>query len=459
MSTKATTPYGNGETPPLGKRKKGEQHEHGRPVRSAQQFGADVALKLGRAITNEELATIMSRVQESRIRLAVDDADWQKAVLSIAEEFDPLLGIAIDKPSTAVRDKAAGVGLTQAERAQAADLKLQQQFPKANLKEVKGLIKLDPRFLEQLNEFAEMTDEALGKMARPVIEQMSKHNAAAQLEHEKEKQLFRDNLPMFFDIKMRLLDPKYRPDLAGAEGRSVEANLKHYGAANWVDFHAQYVAYSLSQADKLLKAWHDETKRLSDGTLDGAGKGEGEGKKEGEGEVEEKNKRREKELNAKEVQTAYKADLTDKLLGLLNNSPKGTPAEQIIQKVQALAQYEFEALTPEEQDKCKMPKIKLPTNTVEKLGIEMAKFVFGRIGKGYSDAQREELDDLATVILQAAGVEKVGKTPVPAKITDAEAATDAAAIAAAKAANATVAPTAKAAASASEPKADEAKAS
>ena len=74
---------------------------------------------------------------------------------------------------------------------------------------------------------------ALGDKVRPLTKKMSDHYAAAQAELEKERLAFLDNRPMFYELKQRLLNPKYRPDLAGGgAGRTVEDNLKNYGAAD-----------------------------------------------------------------------------------------------------------------------------------------------------------------------------------------------------------------------------------
>jgi hypothetical protein len=74
-----------------------------------------------------------------------------------------------------------------------------------------------------------MPDKDFGDHGRPIIEKMGKHRGQA-IDHLKaERKIYRENLPFFYEVKMRLLNPKFRPDLAGAKGRSVEDNLKHFG--------------------------------------------------------------------------------------------------------------------------------------------------------------------------------------------------------------------------------------
>jgi hypothetical protein len=391
-----------------GKQPRQQQQQHGKhstSVKSAAQFAADVALELGRGkLTREETEKIMASVQAGKIRLSVSGEDWRKQVRTQAEAFHPLGALGL--PSEAETTAAQAAIVIQS-------------------KELKALVQADGNFLEKLKQFEAMPDVELGNKVRPLTKAMGDHNSLARAELQKERQSFLDNLPMFYELKQRLLNPKYRPDLAGSTGRTEKDNLKNYGAADWQDFRTQYIAYSLSQTDKLLSAWKKETKLLGEGVLNGnaltaaaeasaattgttttAGGGKGG-----------------TELSRKEVQTAYKADLTDKLIGLINNA-KDAPPEKVLQAVQGVAQYEFEAMTPEQQGKCKMPTIARrflaaapASTTVENLGIAIAKLIFRRfdpdVTRDFTKKEREDLDASAIAILQAAGVTKVGKMEVP----------------------------------------------
>jgi hypothetical protein len=117
-----------------------------------------------------------------------------------------------------------------------------------------------------------------------------------------------------------------------------------------------------------------------------------------------------KELDRKAVSQAHRAEIADKLIGLLNNAPKDASAEQILKTAQIVSQHEFENLSEEEQAKCKPVKIVVP-NTVEKLGIKIAKIVV-TLGDPES-AKVQEAVALSFELLRAAGITKVGKIEVP----------------------------------------------
>src|ERR1700733_6847311 len=372
--------------------------EHG-VGKSAASFASDVARELDRELSGAEREKIMAAVHEGKIKLSVGDEDWQKAVRLCAEDFHQRGALGSSEPGE------------PKEPVTRAAIVLQSQ-------ELKLLVKADARFLEKLKEFEAMPDVALGDKERPLTKKMSDHYAAAQAELEKERLAFLDNRPMFYELKQRLLNPKYRPDLAGGgAGRTVEDNLKNYGAADWQDFRKKYIAYSLSQTDKLLRAWEKETKLLGEGVVGGnaltaateasaATTGGSATAKSGG-----------KELDAKDGTTTLKAEIGDRPVGLLSNPPKGASAEQIVETMQAAAQHAVEGMSPEQQLKCEPSKFVTP-NTVEELAIQLARLIFQRFDpdaqRDFTKKQRKELDALAIAILRAAGITKVGKMEVPA---------------------------------------------
>jgi hypothetical protein len=393
--------------PVTGKRKRSKATTAVKPtpataaVHSALTFASDVAAKLKRDLTAEETAQIMTAIQQGTIKLSVGADEWNTSVQITAEQFDPLGGLGlIDTLPPMATNNVEG---------QSAELK--------------RLIRDDAKFLEKLDKFAKMTDKDLGDYGRPIIEKMGKHRTQA-IDHLKaERKLFRENLAFWYETKMRLLNPKFRPDLAGAKGRSVEDNLRNFGAADWTDCRAKYVAYSLSQADQLIADWVRDAKLLPEaaariGTGTAAAKGAG-AQPETEPTTAPPNRLDAKA--AKAARTAYKADRYDDLVGLLVKVTKDMPAEKVLQTVQRQAKYEYEQLSEEEAKKLRKPLVLVKESTVERLGIQIAKIVVTLGNRADVSAKAQEAVALSFDLLRAAGITKVGKIEVPAKPETAEA--------------------------------------
>jgi hypothetical protein len=383
--------------PVTGKRRRDKATTAATPtaVHSALTFASDVAAKLKRDLTAEETAQIMSAIQQGKIKLSVSADEWKTSVQITAEQFDPLGALAFDKPNATTNVEAQSV-------------------------ELKRLIKEDAKFLEKLDKFTTMSDKKFGEYGQPIIESMGKARGQAVEHLKEERRIYRENLPFFYEVKMRLLNPKYRPDLAGEKGRTIKDNLRNFGAADWRDFRAKYIAYSLSQADQLIADWIKDAKLLPEttaqtGTGTAAGKGAG-----AQPETTTETTKAQKRIDAKAARTAYKADQYDHLIGLMTNAPKDATAEKIIQTVQAEAQHQYEQMSEEEAKAIKVPKI-VKESTVEKLGIRIAKIVVTLGNRADVSAKAREAVALSFDLLRAAGIAKVGKIEVPAKPEAAEA--------------------------------------
>jgi hypothetical protein len=411
-STGATpSPEDGGANPATGKRRRGTSKKQGQASQQQQQeaaakahtllnFAQEVALLLKRELTTGEMNAIATAVQAGKIKLMTDGEEWQKQVKAQAESLDPL-GLLNALPPLAPP--------TEKGKAQQAVEALKRQFPGASIKEVMALMKTDSDFLAHLEQYAKVPDAELGRIGQDTfIRQMDAHVATAKAEQEMARKIFRDNLAYFWEVKMRLISRKYRPDLVTEKGRTMQDKLDNFHASDWSEYCEKFLGYGLAQADNLLREWRKEVKLLGSdiltggtdaGTDDTTTTTDDTSKTKGGGKAG-------KELDRKAVQTAYKADLTDKLLGMFCNPPKGASAEEIVKKVQAVAQYEFEGLSPEEQEKCKAPRIKVPTNTVENIGIRIAKELWKRSNQ--ESLAPQTLLDLAGLsyrLLQAAGEE------------------------------------------------------
>jgi hypothetical protein len=332
----------------------------------------------------------------------------------------------------------------------------QEQLSPPQSSELKRLIKADDKFLEKLEKYSAMPDEKMAEIGIPLISKMKAHGdkvigfLGKALEQQKaQRKIFNENLPFFYEVKQRLLNPKFRPDLnpAGTE-RTPESNLKHFGARDWKEFREEFISYySLSQADALLsefkkktvtplleennpvidpetglevvavngtEADHQEVSPVTPQSLsleDLAEKLNAEpdkGKKGGG--------RAGKELDMTALNNAYRADQYDHMIGLILHAPPDTPLEEIRATLQATAQKEYEMLTPEQALAIKIPKIVKPSE-VQHLGVELAKQVAAMksvnktgditMTEATTSELRSMLFDITTLalqVLQAAGL-------------------------------------------------------
>ena len=115
-----------------------------------------------------------------------------------------------------------------------------------------------------------MKDDQLGELIKKPTERINKwfgsavaHESQAKEERRLAQQEFNAHLAYYYEVKQRLLNPKYRPDLNTGQGRTEENNL-NFGAKDWQQFNANCMAYSLQHANAKLKAFAKAQGLLTD---------------------------------------------------------------------------------------------------------------------------------------------------------------------------------------------------
>jgi hypothetical protein len=327
----------------------------------------------------------------------------------------------------------------------------QEQLSPPQSSELKRLIKNDDQFLEKLEKYAAMPDEKMAEIGILFISKMKAHGDKVigflekALEHQKaQRKIFNENLPFFYEVKQRLLNPKFRPDLnpAGTE-RTPESNLKHFGARDWKEFREEFISYySLSQADALLSEFKKKTvtplleennpvidpetglevvavngteadqevspvaPQPPDPTLEDLAAALN------AADPAPKSEKRVGFLGKDEVRLKYKADQYDHMLGLILDAPKDITKEELMATLQATAQYEYEKMEPEEAKALRIPNIVKPSE-VHDLGVQLAKQLLSLNGAKKKDKAivLAAVTTLATKLLQAAGLLEVKGIP------------------------------------------------
>jgi hypothetical protein len=116
-----------------------------------------------------------------------------------------------------------------------------------------------------------MKDVQLGKLIKQPTERINKlfgsavaHESQAKEERRLAQKEFNANLAYYYEVKQRLLNPKYRPDLNTGQERTEEDNLKNFGAKDWQEFNQKCMAYSLQHANAKLKEFAKAQGLLTD---------------------------------------------------------------------------------------------------------------------------------------------------------------------------------------------------
>jgi len=116
-----------------------------------------------------------------------------------------------------------------------------------------------------------MKDDQLGELIKKPTERINKwfgsalaHETKAKEERRLAQSEFNTHIAYYYEVKQRLLNPKYRPDLNTGQERTEEDNLNNFGAKDWQQFNANCMAYSLQHANAKLKEFAKSQGLLTD---------------------------------------------------------------------------------------------------------------------------------------------------------------------------------------------------
>jgi hypothetical protein len=116
-----------------------------------------------------------------------------------------------------------------------------------------------------------MKDVQLGKLIKKPTERINKlfgsavaHESQAKEERRLAQREFNTHIAYYYEVKQRLLNPKYRPDLNTGQERTEEDNLNNFGAKDWQEFNQKCMAYSLQHANAKLKEFAKSQGLLTD---------------------------------------------------------------------------------------------------------------------------------------------------------------------------------------------------
>lgn len=287
-------------------------------------------------------------------------------------------------------------------------------LPPEHVTECNRLKKHYPDFDAKLAEVADLSDEALGNLQRPITKKMVEHGESALKQIADCRKLFKDNIAMFWDIKQRITNPRWRSDVKGNENRTAESNKTHFGACDWTEYREKYISYSQSQADTLLREFEHDLNGLSDGLVIAS-------VNEAAAETAQKNGKsgsgRTGKIDAQALKNAYYADRYKEVIALVTNKPKDTKPEELLALIEANAVCAYEDMDADEAKSLRVPK---PQRTkVEKMGIVIAKVIARNVDLGRklprSSSIGWKLYDRASDLLKAVGEE----VKVDAKVLEA----------------------------------------
>jgi len=277
-------------------------------------------------------------------------------------------------------------------------------LPPEHVTEYNRLKKHYPDFDAKLAEVAVLSDEALGNLQRPITIKMVEHGESALKRIADCRKLFKDNIAMFWDIKQRITNPRWRSDVKGNENRTAESNKTHFGASDWTEYREKYISFSQSHADTLLREFEHDLKGLSDGHVIASVNGAA-------AETAKKNGKmgggREKKIDPAALKNAYYADRYKEVIALMTKKPKDAKPEEVLALIEANAICAYEDMDADEAKSLRVPK---PQRTrVEKIGIAIAKVIARNVEIGRkvprSSSIGWKLFDLASDLLKAVGEE------------------------------------------------------
>jgi hypothetical protein len=116
-----------------------------------------------------------------------------------------------------------------------------------------------------------MKDDQLGELIKKPTERINKwfgsavaHESQAKDERRLAQKEFNTHIAYYYEVKQRLLNPKYRPDLNTGHERTEEDNLRNFGAKDWQQFNQKCMAYSLQHANAKMKEFAKSQGLLTD---------------------------------------------------------------------------------------------------------------------------------------------------------------------------------------------------
>lgn len=193
-----------------------------------------------------------------------------------------------------------------------------------------------------------MTDAELGHAIQKPTATINRRIGQAEAHDRRAHELrfiaqqdFVENIAYYYEAKQRLLNPGYRSDLNGGKNRSVEENLRNFGAADWSSFVASCKAYSLQHCDRKLRSFAKANGLLTDDgrNLDDVGSSDLSDENDGE---KCRTARRRPDLIA---QKRYEYIATAAI-----SIAHGDPENPVSKQIMAAAEYTPAPLTPVSQD-------------------------------------------------------------------------------------------------------------
>lgn len=268
------------------------------------------------------------------------------------------------------------------------------------------LVKIAPDFEKQLEKLGSANDAQLKKQFDEYKEEDYKLGEGITTMLKKRRQLFRENIGLFWTIHECIVSPGFRSDLNGGQERTADYNFKIWGASTWQEFVERYSPYGLDSTDNYVKEFGREYGRLLNDGVAGATKLAPAQQDKEVGNARPKKKRCPTALETVNGKLALEFK---SMCNLALNS--NATDEQIAATWKSKAQETYKNLTPAETNALKMPKILGPKlSELEKLGISLAKQVWAST---LLPADSKEKQDAHKVLL-AAGVAAT-MTPSPTK--------------------------------------------
>jgi hypothetical protein len=234
------------------------------------------------------------------------------------------------------------------------------------------LLKIAPDFNRQLESLQNANDTKLKEQLDEYKEEDYKLGQDITKMMKKRRQLFRENIGLFWTIHECIVSPGFRSDLNAGRERTADYNFKTWGACTWQEFVERYSPYGLDATDNYVKEFGRECSLLLNKGAAGDAKSV---IREAEHEVADARPKKKRRQTVIEMANAKLAGEFKSMCKLALNS--GATAEQIAATWKSKAQETYKSLAPAESKALKMPKILEPKQTeLETLGITLAKQVW-----------------------------------------------------------------------------------
>jgi len=252
------------------------------------------------------------------------------------------------------------------------------------------LVAIAPDFDKQLEKLENADDSQLKKQLDEYKEEDHKLGEGMTAIMKKRRQLFRENIGLFWTIHECIVSPGFRSDLNGGKERTADYNFKMWGASTWQEFVERHSPYGLDATDKYVKDFGREYDRsLKDGAPAETGPvADVKGEEAGTG----KSPKTPRSKVAEETDLKLAAEFKSMCNLALNSNATD---EQLAATLKSKAEETYKALTPAEAKSVQMPKIREPRQSeVEKLGIELARLVWTSANLAASSKEKEAANQL-----------------------------------------------------------------